>query len=306
MTPYFPKWDTELVRIGQSHITIAGVVAALSFAIAIWWIAALTERFALRMTRRYSTDPSTKARVYLLSRIARYSVWVFGTIVGLNWLGIDLSSFALLGGAIGIGLGFGLQNIFSNFMSGVIILLERSLKVGDFVDLASGVRGHVLDIAMRYTRISTNDAIDILVPNSEFINGRVTNWTLDDSMRRMRIPFGVAYGTPKERVREACQAAAARIEGVVTAVGKEPDAWLISYGDSAVNYELVFWADRELNTHPASCHARMMWALDDELAVRGIEIPFPQRDIHFRSGVVQVSLSDTAKRGTDDEGNQQA
>ncbi|MEO7252143.1 MAG: mechanosensitive ion channel domain-containing protein [Arenimonas sp.] len=238
--------------------------------------------------------------------MARYSVWVFGTLIGLNWLGFDLSSFALIGGAIGIGLGFGLQAIISNFTSGVIILLERSLKVGDFVDLASGVRGHVLEIAMRYTRISTNDAIDVLVPNSEFINGRVTNWTLDHALRRMRIPFGVAYGTPKERVREACQAAAARIPGVVNTAGKEPDAWLISYGDSAVNYELVFWADRELNTHPASCHAQMMWALDDELAARGIEVPFPQRDIHFRSGVLQVNLSDAAKRGTGDPGRNSA
>lgn len=303
MTSRFLKWDMELVQIGQSHVTVADVVAVVSFAIAIWWIAALAERFALRMTRRYSSDPSTNASVYLLSRIARYLVWVFGTIIGLNWLGIDLSSFALLGGAIGIGLGFGLQNIFSNFMSGVIILLERSLKVGDFVDLASGVRGHVRDIGMRYTRITTNDAIDILVPNSEFINGRVTNWTLDDSLRRMRIPFGVAYGTSKESVREACQAAAAGIQGVVTEGGKEPDAWLISYGDSAVNYELVFWADRELNTHPGSCHARMMWALDDELAARGIEIPFPQRDVHFRSGVLQVKLSDAAKPEADDPGN---
>ncbi len=304
MTAKFFRWDTELVQIGSSHITIAGIVAAVAFAVALWWLAALTERFAQRVTRRYSNEPSTNARVYLLSRIARYAVWIFGTIIGLNWLGIDLSSFALLGGAIGIGLGFGLQNIFSNFMSGVIILLERSLKVGDFVDLASGVRGHVLDIGMRYTRISTNDAIDVLVPNSEFINGRVTNWTLDDSLRRMRIPFGVAYGTPKERVREACQAAAARIHGVFSAPGKEPDAWLISYGDSAVNFELVFWADRELTTHPASCHARMMWALDDELAARGIKVPFPQRDIHFRSGVVRVSLADAAERETDDDESQ--
>ncbi len=298
--PSWFKWDAELVRVGDGHITVAGIVAALVFAVTLWWIAALTERFALRLVKKYSNEPSANARVYLLSRIARYLVWIFGTLVGLNWLGIDLSSFALLGGAIGIGLGFGLQNIFSNFMSGVIILLERSLKIGDFVDLASGVRGHVVDIGMRYTRISTNDAIDILVPNSEFINGRVTNWTLDNSYRRMRVPFGVAYGTPKELVREACKAAAARIDGVVTDTGKEPDAWLISYGDSAVKFELVFWASRQLNTHPASCHARMMWALDDELATRGIELPFPQRDLHFRSGVVQVSLSADGKPVSDE------
>ena len=119
----------------------------------------------------------------------------------LNYVGIDLSSIALVGGAVAFGLGFGLQNVFSNFISGIIILLEGGLRVGDFVDLESGVRGHVREIAMRYTRVTTNDAIDVLVPNSEFINGRVINWTFDATYRRMRIPFGVAYGTPKEQVQ---------------------------------------------------------------------------------------------------------
>ena len=99
--------------------------------------------------------------------------------------------------------------------AGIIILLERSLKVGDFVDLESGVRGHLREIAMRYTRVTSNDALDVLVPNSEFINGRVANWTLDDSCRRLHIPFGVAYGTPKEQVREAGIAAAAQVAGIM-------------------------------------------------------------------------------------------
>jgi small-conductance mechanosensitive channel len=282
--------DLELFRVGHNSLTLGMLITILVFVVGIWWFALLTEKLVMRATRKYCDEPWKLARAYLLSRIVRYGVWIVGTLVGLNRLGVDLSSFALLGGAIGIGLGFGLQNIFSNFISGVIILLERSLKVGDFVDLASGVRGHVLEIGMRYTRISTNDDIDVLVPNSEFINGRVTNWTLDDSSRRMKIPFGVAYGTPKEKVREACKAAAARIPGALQVVGREPDAWLISYGDSSVNYELVFWADRELTTHPASTHAKLMWALDDELHARDIEIPFPQRDLHVRSGTLDVRM----------------
>ena len=153
-------------------------------------------------------------------------MWVIGTLVGLNSLGIDLSSIALLGSAFAVGLGFGLQNIVSNFVSGIIILLERSLKVGDFVDLESGVRGHVKEIAMRYTRITTNDAMDVVVPNSEFINGRVANWTFDDSHRRMHIPFGVAYGTPKELVREAGLAAASKVDGVVEQGSMKSAVWL--------------------------------------------------------------------------------
>jgi small-conductance mechanosensitive channel len=218
-------------------------------------------------------------------------VWVLGTIVVLNYVGLDLGSVALVGGAVAFGLGFGLQNVFSNFISGIIILLEGGLRVGDYVDLESGVRGHVREIAMRYTRVTTNDAIDVLVPNSEFINGRVINWTFDASFRRIRVPFGVAYGTPKERVREAAIAAARQVEGVRDVPGQEPTAWLVGFGDNSVNYELVVWAERRLTTSPGSTHARLMWALDDELNARGIEIPFPQRDLHLKGGSLDVRLT---------------
>lgn len=283
-----------LFTLGNAKITIGGLLSAMIFVVGIWWFASLLESSAHRLTRRYADEPWKFARIHMLSRLLRYAVWVFGTLLGLNYLGIDLSSVALLGSAFAVGLGFGLQNIVSNFVSGVIILLERSLKVGDFVDLQSGVRGHVREIAMRYTRVTSNDSLDILVPNSEFINGRVVNWTLDDSYRRMHVPFGVAYGTPKERVREAGLAAARRVDGVIDTETKRCQVWLVEYGDNSVNYELIVWAERELTTHPASTHAKLMWALDDELKARDIEIPFPQRDLHVRSGTLDVRVQPPA------------
>lgn len=208
-----------LFSVGETPVTLASLVLTLVLVLGIWWLASLLERALLRFARADHRQPEHAARLHLLSRLARYTVWVLGTIVVLNYVGLDLTSVALLGGAVAFGLGFGLQNIFSNFISGIILLLEGSLRVGDFVDLESGVRGHVKEIAMRYTRVTTNDSIDVLVPNSEFINGRVINWTLDDSFRRVRIPFGVAYGTPKETVREAAIAAARRIDGVLVDAG---------------------------------------------------------------------------------------
>lgn len=279
-----------LFMLGDNGLSLGSLVAALLFIVAIWWLASLIERSVLRLSVRYSDERWKFARIHMLSRLLRYTVWVIGTLVGLNYLGIDLTSIALLGSAFAVGLGFGLQNVFSNFVSGLIILLERSLKVGDFVDLQSGVRGHVREIAMRYTRVTTNDELDVLVPNSEFINGRVISWTLDDSSRRMHVPFGVAYGTPKERVRDAGLAAAARVPGILTQSARTSDVWLVNYGDSSVNYELIVWADRQLTTHPASTHAKLMWALDDELKRAGIEIPFPQRDLNVRSGVLDVRM----------------
>jgi len=281
-----------LFTLGDKGVSTGSLLLALLFVAGVWWLASLVERGLLRVSQHQHHEAGMAARVHVLSRLLRYAIWVLGTLVGLNTLGIDLSNIALLGSALAVGLGFGLQNIFSNFVAGIIILLERSLKVGDYVDLESGVRGHVREIAMRYTRVTTNDAVDVLVPNSEFINGRVTNWTFDEAFRRMHVPFGVAYGTPKEKVREAGIAAARQVAGVLDTPQHTPDVWLLEFGDSSVNYELVVWADRALNIAPGATHARLMWALDDELQRLGIEIPFPQRDLHLRSGTLSVRLDD--------------
>jgi small-conductance mechanosensitive channel len=282
--------DLQLFSVGTTVVTLGSLVLALVFLGAIWSFASMVERGVQRMAVRYKDEPWKASRIHMLSRLLRYAVWVVGSLLGLNYLGIDLTSIALVGSAFAMGLGFGLQNIFSNFVSGIIILLERSVKVGDFVELESGVRGHVKEIAMRYTHVTTNEALDILVPNSEFINGRVVNWTFGDSYRRMHIPFGVAYGTPKELVREAGIAAARQVDGIVEDASREVSVWLLRYGDNSMDYELVVWADRALTTHPARTHAQLMWALDDELVRRGVEIPFPQRDLHVRSGTLDVRL----------------
>ncbi len=284
-----------LFSVGATPVTLMSLALAVGLVMGIWWLASALERLLMRTAQHgagaQDGDPAHLARLHMISRLARYVVWVLGTIVVLNYVGLDLGSVALVGGAVAFGLGFGLQNVFSNFISGIIILLEGGLRVGDYVDLESGVRGHVREIAMRYTRVTTNDAIDVLVPNSEFINGRVINWTFDASFRRIRVPFGVAYGTPKERVREAAIAAARQVEGVRDVPGQEPTAWLVGFGDNSVNYELVVWAERRLTTSPGSTHARLMWALDDELNARGIEIPFPQRDLHVKGGSLDVRLT---------------
>jgi small-conductance mechanosensitive channel len=285
-------WQHPLFSLGAARITVGGLVQAVIFVVAIWMLATLLERAAQRLAKQHADEPWMFARIHMFSRLTRYAVWVIGSLMGLNYLGIDLTNIALLGSTLAVGLGFGLQNIVSNFVSGVIILLERSLKVGDFVELESGVRGHVREIAMRYTRVTTNDALDVLVPNSEFINGRMVNWTFDDSYRRMHVPFGVAYGTPKALVREAGIAAALEVDGVVHNDKMKTAVWLVAYGDNSVNYELIVWADRALTTRPASTHAALMWALDDALHQRGIEIPFPQRDLHIRSDTLSVCMAD--------------
>jgi small-conductance mechanosensitive channel len=279
-----------LIRLGSSSISLGTLMGGLAFFVGVWWLASFVERILIRVADRRAREVGGSASIHMLSRVVRYLIWIVGSVVGLNAVGFDLTTLALLGSALAVGLGFGLQNIFANFVGGVVILAERILKVGDFVELESGVRGHVKEIAMRYTRITTNDAIDILVPNAEFTDGRVINWTYDNAFRRVRVPFGVAYGVRKEAVLEAGIAAARAVDGVLTQPGREPTVWLVAYGDNAMNYELVVWADRDLTTRPGSTHARLMWALDTELVQRGLEIPFPQRDLHIRSGTLDVRL----------------
>ncbi len=157
----------------------------------------LLRRLLRRYARRYEhVNPSS---VYVVGRLLHYLLLLVGVLLALNASGIPMARFTVFAGALGVGLGFGLQAIFNNFVCGLVLLFDRSLKVGDFVDLASGVHGRVRDIHIRATRITTNDDIDILVPNSEFVNGRVVNWTVREGFRRLKVPFHVAYASDKDR-----------------------------------------------------------------------------------------------------------
>ena len=287
------RWGgTPLFSIGTTPVSLLGLIGLVLILFASWWASAKLERWIQHMLmgrHRVVVDDST---VFALTRMIRYGVWFGATLIGLSWLGFSLSNMALIGGAIGVGVGFGLRNIFSNFVSGIILIFEKTLKIGDFVDLQSGVTGTVREIALRYTRVTTRDNVDIIVPNSEFINGKVINWSYNERIRRIHVPFGVAYGSDKELVREAATVAAKSIEDTVLDNPRHPiEVWLVGFGDSSLNFELVVWVGHELMTRPDRTRALFLWAIETELRRRGIEIPFPQRDLHMRSGILNVALT---------------
>lgn len=297
-------WDwvyTPWMTLGETEVTLARVAGLLFILAFVWWFSSVLER-TLRRVALHGRSAETSSTVYAFTRLVRYVVWIVGTLIGLNYLGFNLASLAILGGAIGVGIGFGLQNIFSNFISGIIILVEKTLKIGDFVDLQSGVRGTVTEIGMRYTRVTTNDAVDVLVPNSEFINGRVTNWTFNDRNRRIHVPFGVAYGSDKNLVKEAGLAAAKAIEGLIIDERHPADVRLVKFGESSLDFELVVWVGPSTISKPGGTHAKLMWTIESELTQRGIEIPNAQRDIHVRSGSLDVSI----KREPDESGKERS
>lgn len=277
--------------IADTQINLVRLIGLLLILVAVWRIGVMIEKVIARLG--HEQDKAISPGWYALSRMSRYAIWITGFVVGLSYIGFDMASFAVIGGAIGVGVGFGLQNIISNFVSGIIILIEEIIKVDDFVDLQSGVMGKVTEINLRYTRITTTDLIDIIVPNSEFITGRVVNWTLGERVRRVHVPFGVAYGTEKELVREAGIAAAESVAGSLHEPGREPDVWLVGFGDSSLNFELVVWVGPNTITAPGKTQAVFLWAIEGELRKRNIEIPFPQRDLHIRSGSLAVTLDKT-------------
>lgn len=287
-------WDAELIHVADVAITPGNLVLASFSLVAAWLLSWVLQR-GLRRARVAATDVNRRAALYTVGRVLHYLLLLIGVIIALELLGVPASRFAVFAGAVGVGLGFGLQAIFNNFVSGLILLFDRSLKVGDFVELESGVHGEVHDIRIRATRILTNDNLDLLVPNSEFVSGRVVNWTHSEGSRRMRIPFGVAYGSDKERVKAAALEAAAEVPFTLTMEGaRGPQVWLVGFGESSLDFELVVWLNADATKRPSAVRAAYNWALESALRRHLLEIPFPQRDLHVRSWAVEAAPASPA------------
>lgn len=277
-----PFLSTKLLQLGDFSLTVGGIVGAIVVVLGALLISKLVRGAINRYDKR--NPRASHAALYTLSRIVHYVILAIAAMLALNALGLPLSKFTIFAGALGVGLGFGLQQIFSNFVSGLILLFDRSLKVGDFVQLDDNVRGVVKAINIRATRITTNDNIDILVPNSEFVSGRVTNWTYRSVNRRIRVPFGVAYGVDKELVKKAALEAAANVPFTLSMEGdRAPQVWLVNFGQSSVEFILAVWLTEEAARRNVAVKAAYMWELDTALKKYEIEIPFPQRDLNVRS-----------------------
>lgn len=270
-----------LFETNDTPVNLLGILRVLLIFTVAWWASRFLQRGLQRVGGKKLVSETS---LYNFGRLIHYVILTVGVMVGLSSIGLDLTKFALFASALGVGLGFGLQAIVGNFVAGLIILFEKSLNVGNFVELESGVTGEVKEINMRSTLIRTNDAVDILVPNSEFVNGRVTNWTLREAVKRIHISFGVAYGSDKELVKKAVLEAATRVPAAYLASKqREPQVWLVGFGDSSLDFELVVWLTPEGVKRPGAVHADFLWEIETSLGEYGIEIPFPQRDIHLRT-----------------------
>ncbi len=276
------KLNTSLFKIGDTPVTALGFARLLLIVVTAWWVAFWINNILIRLGKRGEGDQLPA--YYLVGRLSYYSVILIGFFSGLAAVGIDFTNFALVAGALAIGLGFGLQSIVSNFVSGLILLFERSIKVGDFIELQGGeIWGEVKEINVRATIITNNDSVDIIVPNSEFINTKMLNWTLMEPIRRVRFPFRVSFGTDKELVREAVLLAAESIPHTLKGTpGRNPSVWLVDFGEFGYHFELVVWLTPRAVKRPNAMRAAYMWAIDNALRENNIEIPVPQREVRFK------------------------
>ncbi|MEJ2273977.1 MAG: mechanosensitive ion channel [Woeseiaceae bacterium] len=274
---------STLFSVGDTPVTFGDIVQAFIILL-IGWALSRGIRMAIRRVGQKESI-GRQAALYTVSRLTHYAIIILAFLIALSSIGLDFTSLALVAGALSVGIGFGLQSIVNNFVSGLIILFERTLRVGDYIELDNGLTGTVKAINVRSTLINTNDNIDIVVPNSEFVTNRLTNWTLAEHILRMRIPFGVAYGSDKELVKKAAMEACEGITYTLTHMpGREPDVWLVEYGDNSLNFLLLVWVNRQGARRPTRTRATYLWELETKLREYGIEIPFPQRDLHLRSG----------------------
>lgn len=221
---------------------------------------------------------------HAIGTIFRYIFVFIGLIVVIQSTGIDLSALTVLAGALGVGIGFGLQNVTNNFISGIIILFERPIKVGDRVELPEldNLTGDVVNISARSTTINTNDNITIVVPNSKFVSDAVINWSYNDTNVRFNIPVGVSYKEDPEVVKQILIDVAKAHPGVL--INPPPDVLFDEYGDSSLNFLLRIYTN-EFSRKPRVLKSDLYYAIFKKFKEKGIEIPFPQRDVYIKENV---------------------
>lgn len=274
--------STRVVDVAGVSITLGGLISGalliVGALILSWAVTRAIERIRGRAGQR------TTAALYLLQKLAGYGIVIVGVTMGLSAAGLNLSSLAVFAGAIGIGVGLGLQGVVKEFVSGLFLIFDRMVSIGDYVELEDGARGSVVEIGPRATRIRTNDNINVLVPNSHLIEKPVTNWTLKGDTRRIHIPFSVAYGADRACVRDAVLKAARESPFTLPETDlRKSQVWLVGFGESGLDFELLVWPTKDAVKRPAAMHAAYTWAIADALDAAGIEIPFPQTDLRIRS-----------------------
>ncbi len=267
-------FGVTLFNFGETSVTLIGLIISIASLIFVYlfskWLRSLLSKKILTRTK---LDLGARESI---STITQYIVLVLGFTIVLQSLGIDLTALNVLAGALGVGIGFGLQNIANNFISGLIIMFQRPIKLGDRIQV-DDVSGKVVNIGSRGTTVLTNDNIAIIVPNSDFMNKNVINWSYGDEKVRFRIPVGVSYQSDIDHVTKVLLKVAEENEGVLK--NPAPKVCFRSFGDSSLNFELWVWTE-DFIQRKGFFVSKINYAIFKEFQKNDIEIPFPQRVLH--------------------------
>lgn len=282
LTEFFKKLESivhyTIVKVGDTPITLTSLVVFLVIFVSfVAFSKLITRMLARRVLVNLHVREST---AYTIQRLTHYIIVIIGAIIAFQFIGINLSGLAVIVGLLSVGIGFGLQNITSNFIAGLILLFEKPIEIGDRVTVGD-TEGDVLEINMRSTTILSLNNISIIVPNSEFISQRVTNWSHGDPKLRLDVDVGVSYGSDLDTVIRCLEEVAAENRGVLK--DPPPEVMHLGFGDSAWNMQLRCWI-REPKGHWRVL-SELNCSIVRKFRENGVEIPFPQRDLHVRSSI---------------------
>jgi small-conductance mechanosensitive channel len=273
---------SPLFTIGDSELTLLSIIWVIVFITLLLIATRFIRKYLLgRLLQKTGIDIGIQ---HAITTITTYVIIVIGLVILLQTAGIDLTTLNVLVGALGIGVGFGLQYIVNNFISGLIILLERPIKIGDRIEVGT-IEGDVVKIGGRSTTVLTNDNISVIVPNSKFILENVVNWSHNERTVRFRIPVSVAYGSDTRLVEKTLLEVAQENPDVLE--NPEPAVRFLEFGDSGLLFELRAWT-MTLIHKKGKLISSLNFAIYEKFKERNIEIPFPQRDIHIRSDATKT------------------
>ncbi len=275
--------------VGAMRISVLSVLQMLVFVGGLLWIAAHAGDFFDRRVQK--VEELTPSLRVLLGKIIRIALVVLAVMVAMQALSIDLTALTVLSGAVGVGIGFGLQKVVSNFISGMIILLDQSIKPGDTITLGETF-GWIRELRARFVSVVTRDGREYLIPNEDFITTQVINWSFSDKYVRLDVPFGVAYDSDPHQVIEVAIAAAASVDRVESRY-RSPVCWITEFGDSSINFLLRFWID-DPQQGLTNIRGTVMLALWDAFKEHDIKIPFPHREVIMKTPVTVTSTEPQA------------
>lgn len=278
-----PLLEYPLLKLGDATVSLWTFVYFVVLLALLFIIAGKARKWLVQsVLTRTKLDVGARQAI---GSIARYLLLLVGMLVALQTVGIDLTTLNVIAGAVGIGVGFGLQNIANNFISGLIILFERPIKIGDRIEVGD-VDGDVIEIGARSTTVLTNDKISIIVPNSSFITDNVINWSHTDKNVRFHVPVGVAYDSDVRQIEKLLLEVAHANPNVLK--DPPPKVWFRGFGDSSLDFELLVW-NTNLVHRRGQFISDLNFAVYEKFKEHDIEIPFPQRDLHIRSSALRLA-----------------